>query len=155
MEAERDRISREREAQYWERRAKGLPRFDEQESAEAVKRAERIEQDYMQRHAYLAAVAGHISRISPAAVYLYASTAIAGTGIEDNHKFLNTALEYISDMRFGMPPSYAGRQREVEFFPVRLMDSLVYARTDLILLAFFNILFFMCAYLFFLRADVK
>jgi ABC-type transport system involved in multi-copper enzyme maturation permease subunit len=155
MEDVRDRISREREAQYWERRAEGLPRFDEEESAEAVKRAERIEQDYMQKHEHLAAVAGHISRISPAAVYLYASTSIAGTGIEDNHKSLNTALAYICDMRFGMPPTQAGRQREVEFFPVRLADSLVCARTDLILLVVVNILFFMCAYLFFLRIDIK
>jgi ABC-type transport system involved in multi-copper enzyme maturation permease subunit len=155
MEAERDRISREREAQYWDRRAKGLPRFDEEESAEAVKRSERIEQEYMQKHEYLAAVAGHISRISPAAIYLYASTSIAGTGIENNHKLLDTALEYICDMRFGMPPTQQGRQREVQFFPVRLADSLVYARMDLVLLAAINILFFMCAYLIFLRVDVK
>jgi len=155
MEAERDRISRERENQYWAHKEKGEPGFDAQESEEAVAGAEKMEQNYMRRHEYLATVAGHISRISPAAVYLYASTSIVGTGVEDNHKFLNKALTYICDMRFGVPPTRAGRQREVEFFPVRLSDSLIYARTDLILLVLANILFFMCAYLFFLRSDVK
>jgi len=155
METERDRISREREDNYWDRRARGLSGFDEQESAVAVSGAEQLEQDYMRKHAYLAAVAGHISRISPAAVYLYASTNIVGTGIEDNHKFLDTALRYISDMRFGMPPTGAGRQKEVKFFSVRLTDSLVNSKIDLILLIFTNILLFMCAYLFFLRSDVK
>ncbi len=75
--------------------------------------------------------------------------------MEDNSKFLDTALEYISDMRFGMPPTGAGRQKVVEFFPIRLTDNLVNAKIDLILLVFTNILFFMCAYLFFLRSDVK
>ena len=75
--------------------------------------------------------------------------------VEDNHKFLDTALGYISDMRFGMPPTGAGRQRVIEFSPIRLTDNLVNAKIDLILILFTNILFFMCAYLFFLRSDVK
>lgn len=155
MEKERDTISQEREANYWSRRARGLSGFDETESAIAVSGAEQLEQEYMRRHGYLSSIAGQISRISPAAVYLYASTSVAGTGIEDNHKFLDTVLKYISDMRFGMPPTAAGRQKEIEFFPVRLTDSLVNAKFDLILLAVTNIVFFMCAYLFFLRSDVK
>lgn len=90
----------------------------------------------------------HLSRMSPLGSFIAAVTAMAGTGVEDTHRY----KEYVI---------YWDRQRRKHeasrFAPTEMgfRDSLASIVVDLGLLILLNVAFFMGAYLSFLRYDIR
>ncbi len=110
-------------------------------------------------------LAANISRISPAAVFTYAVTAFAGTGFERQKKFLDAARTYqigfsryyydvFNSRRFG--GRYDINQLPTfEFKEAHLSESWNVVWLDLLILFSLCSIFFMLAYVGFIRSDVR
>ena len=107
----------------------------------------------------------NLSRLSPLASFTYAASDLAGTGIRDRNRFGDQLLEYRREIvRFGAgvrieaARSDAWDERSAAGYPRFVLDeSAVEDRVgfvDILLLCVWSILFFMGAYLSFLRYDV-
>ena len=112
-------------------------------------------------------LAKSLSRISPLASFTYAVSDVAGTGIENRNRFMDLLVDYRKEItRFGLDQwiIYDGEERwrdyTIEGYPKfafkesRLQDRTELIFADILLLLVWNIVFFMGAYLSFLRYDV-
>ena len=110
-----------------------------------------------------------LSRLSPAASFTYAVTELAGTGVsrfaafrQAHERFGHDFGEFAEDIgnRRGddgrMPAGWfqAGAVPAFQMVRTRLADAWSRISVDLLLLGVYNLLFFMGAYVFFLRYDV-
>jgi ABC-type transport system involved in multi-copper enzyme maturation permease subunit len=93
-------------------------------------------------------MAANLSRFSPFASYVYASTTLAQTGITDAQNFRRRVSDWDRERRRGRPD-------QLLLPPLRLEQSVLGMTNDLILLFSWNVLLFMGAYLAFLRYDVR
>jgi len=93
-------------------------------------------------------MAVNLSRFSPFASYVYASTILAQTGITDAQNFRRQVSDWDRERRRGRP-------NQLLLPPLRLEQSFLEMTNDLILLFSWNVLLFMGAYLAFLRYDVR
>jgi ABC-type transport system involved in multi-copper enzyme maturation permease subunit len=89
-----------------------------------------------------------LSRFSPFASYVYASSTLAQTGISDAQNFRQQVAHWDRERR-------RGRITELALPPIRLEQSFPEIATDLILLLLWNVLLFMGANVAFLRYDVR
>jgi len=116
-------------------------------------------------------VAQGLSRISPVASYIYAATDLAGTGVRAEQRLRDVLKRYQQDFK-----AYVARKTEeqkkkgrsmwergefdlsdmpvFQYTPGPISERLSGALTDIALLAIFTILFFLAAFLSFLRRDV-
>jgi hypothetical protein len=103
-----------------------------------------------------------LSRLSPGAVYAYATDTLARTDISAYHRFMrfikDHSLRYEEfTAKATKDPSLSEKIKEYTVFnatPEELSDSVNVALPDICLLFLLNILFFMGAYLSFLRYEV-
>lgn len=108
-----------------------------------------------------------LSRVSPMTSFVYAAADLAGTGIRDRNRFFDALVSYRKEItRFALdkwvPYDAEGRGNEytIEGYPrfafteSALQDRLGSIWEEVLVLAVWNLMFFMAAYLSFLRYDV-
>ena len=106
----------------------------------------------------------YLSRISPLSSFAYAASDLAGTGIQDRNRFLDLLPAYRREITtFGyqiyIEANLNQTDLNIEGYPqFTFAESPISDRiawVDILFLGMWNILFFMGAYLSFLRYDVK
>lgn len=111
-----------------------------------------------------ATLAQYLSRVSPLGSYVAAATTMARTGVEETHRYKEYVIRWDKQRREleGSPrrPTWdkARRKQEgISFAPTEmtLQDGLATIVLDLALLILFNVVFFMGAYLSFMRYDIR
>jgi ABC-type transport system involved in multi-copper enzyme maturation permease subunit len=111
-----------------------------------------------------AALAQYLARVSPLGSYVAAATTMAQTGVEDTHRYKEYVIRWDKQRRelegTQRRPTWDKARREKEgisFAPTNMtfQDSLATIFLDLALLILFNVVFFMGAYLSFLRYDIR
>jgi hypothetical protein len=133
-----------------------------------ARRSEALNDSHMNRFLSQASVARIVSRISPSACFTYASTTLAGTGVDAYEKFVRYVYEDFRDQFEANLSEVESRwwqshEEELDLTPLPefalagpttelvLKDSLL----DIGLLFIYNTLFFLGAFVRFLRYDVN
>jgi ABC-type transport system involved in multi-copper enzyme maturation permease subunit len=127
---------------------------------------QKINDQYHKRLDQQIRLAQNLSRLSPLASFAYATTDLAATGVRDRNHFMNQLPSYRKEVStFGQQAWIDAASREdwnsrtIEGYP-----RFVYAESpisdrinwiDILVLGMWNIVFFMGAYLSFLRYDVQ
>ena len=130
-----------------------------------------IERDYQTKMRGQQRLAVNLSRISPASALMFASMSLARTGINEHERFLNSVKTYKpiftkwinQKMMRSLNLEEGGQQPKPElddmpqheFMPERFSDSFSRIMPDLVLMVFLIILFFIGAYVSFIRYDVR
>ncbi|HOO56688.1 MAG TPA: ABC transporter permease subunit [bacterium] len=130
-----------------------------------------LEDAWLRRLMRQVSLAKNISRVSPSADYIYATTAIAGTGIDDYFNLRDRILRYRirlgetrgdfvkDDTSQPIPMLYVKVDLdEVPVFQdkrIELVDSINHAVIDFGILACYLVILFMIAFVKFLNYDVK
>lgn len=129
-----------------------------------------IERDYQTKMRGQQRLAVNLSRISPASALMFASMSLARTGINEHERFLNSVKTYkpiftkwISQKMMRSLNLEGGQQPKPElddmpqheFIPERFSDSFSRIMPDFVLMIFLIILFFIGAYVSFIRYDVR
>jgi ABC-type transport system involved in multi-copper enzyme maturation permease subunit len=108
--------------------------------------------DYRNRFDRLVSVSQNITRISPAAAFTYLSTDLMGTGISEERRLKKAVLLYkdlVWNKRQDDLPAFAFHRSSIK-------EVLAFAGlANLMILILFNMLFFVSAYVAFLRYDVR
>ena len=154
----------EKEIQEWAEEFRGelTEKIDENNAA--------IERDYQSKMSQQQKLAENLSRISPASALMFSSMSLARTGVNEHDRFLNSVKAYkpiftkwvntkLKEDQF----LQEGKQTKLdlsdmpqhEFIPEGLGDSFKRVVPDIILMIFLIILFFVGAYVSFLRYDVR
>jgi len=107
-----------------------------------------MDDDYIATVDAQAKMGQNLSRFSPLASYVYASSTLAQTGIPDAHNFRQQVAEWDRERR-------RGRITRLALPPLRLEQGFLEITTDLILLLSWNVLLFTGAHVAFLRYDVR
>ena len=137
----------------------------QREGERRKKRLDKFYQDKLKRQIEYSKT---YSRISPSASYTYITTDLASTGLDLFASFKTGYHRFQKDFRdFGENlddlrdedklPEHWFQEDQIPVLilrPMNLEDTLDSILTDVLLLAVFNVLFFMLSYLFFLRYDV-
>ncbi len=100
-----------------------------------------------------------ISRLSPSAIYLYATSTLASTDLSAYENFMRRLRLHREKYEEAILISESGgkvnpEEYEFLFVPESIQDSLRSALPDICLLILINILLFMMANLFFMRYEV-
>ncbi|MFB0554321.1 MAG: ABC transporter permease [Phycisphaerae bacterium] len=115
--------------------------------------------DYRNRFDRLVRLSQNITRFSPAATYTYLTTNLMGTGILDEHRLKRAVLQYkdlIRDNSSDSDGNLVGNFTPFSFQRSSIKEILsVGGLSNLAILIFFDILFFVSAYAAFLRYDVR
>jgi ABC-type transport system involved in multi-copper enzyme maturation permease subunit len=152
------------EMRKWSEEFRGglLVRIEEQNAA--------VERDYQMKMRQQQNLAVNLSRISPASALTFASMSLARTGVSEHERFLNSVKTYkpiftkwINQKIGSSQPSEEGEQPKLdlsdmpqhEFTPEGFSESMARMLPDLFLMVFLIILFFVGAYVSFLRYDVR
>ena len=129
-----------------------------------------IERNYQTKMRGQQRLAVNLSRISPASALMFASMSLARTGINEHERFLNSVKTYkpiftkwINQKMMRSLNLEGGQQPKPElddmpqheFMPERFSDSFSRIMPDLVLMIFLIILFFIGAYVSFIRYDVR
>ena len=142
---------------------------------DADKRKNKLEEFYQDRMRTQVVLSQNLARVSPSASFLFAATRLASTG-PSLYRFFQQAQEKFSaaaqEFQRGMfdnnlvewsrqgpqvkDPNWfnADNLPRFKIFEERLGDSFNEVLFDILLLAIYNVLFFMLSYTFFLRYDV-
>ena len=145
-------------------------------SAKIADAQQAIYNEYRQRQLHQVKLAQNISRISPTAIYQVGCEALVGTGIKHYERFFRKAIEYRRSLlqftyeEYPFNPNLfledVERQklREVQMSvdkipkfddpPSDFSTAFAGASLDILLLFLFNLIFFMGAFLSFMRYDV-
>ena len=115
--------------------------------------------DYRNRFNRLVAVSENTTRFSPAAAFTYLATDLMGTGMLEERRLKKAVLAY-KDRVVEIPPRRTGRfEGDMPVFTFQrssIRESLSFdVSGSLLLLILFNVLFFVSAYVAFLRYDVR
>jgi hypothetical protein len=139
-----------------------LAKIDEKNAA--------IERDYQAKQRGQQRLAINISRVSPASALMFSCMSLAKTGISEHERFLNSVKTYkpifakwiseksMRSMNMGdgeQPKPELDDMPQMDFIPERLSDSFKRILPDIVLMIFLIILFFVGAYVSFLRYDVR
>ena len=149
------------------------PKKREELREEKDRRREMLEKFYRDKLSLQVGVSQNLARLSPSATYLFAATRLAGTGpalaeefAHADQRFKESAQEYLNEIYREVDWDSNGlRVKNQDWFSIEdlprfdmvaegLSDSLDAALTDILLLAIYNVVFFMASYLCFLRYDV-
>jgi len=146
---------------------------------DAERRKNKLEEFYQDRMKSQISLSQNLARLSPSASFLFSATRLAGTGPtlfahfqKAKERFQKQHEEYRRDVfqelyRSGRAEFSQGRVQvkdrdwfqlddlpRFRMFAETLSDSFNAALFDILLLAVFNVLFFMLAFVFFLRYDI-
>jgi ABC-type transport system involved in multi-copper enzyme maturation permease subunit len=150
--------------QEWAEKFRGelIAKIDERNAA--------IERDYQAKMNQQQKLAENLSRISPASALMFSSMSLARTGVNEHDRFLNSVKTYkpiftqwINGKMKEDQVLQEGKQVKMdlsdmpqhEFIPEGLGDSFKRVLPDVILMIFLIMLFFVGAYVSFLRYDVR
>lgn len=129
-----------------------------------------IEQDYQAKMRQQQKLAVNLSRVSPASALMFSTMSLARTGVDEHERFLNSVKMYkpiftkwINEKMMRNLNLSGGEQPKPdlsdmpqhEFTPEGFGESMTRALPDLFLMVFLIILFFVGAYVSFLRYDVR
>ncbi len=129
-----------------------------------------IERDYQAKMRQQQNLAVNLSRISPASALMFASMSLGRTGVSEHERFLNSVKTYkpiftkwINEKLMRSLNLEGGEQPKPdlsdmpqhEFTPEGFSESMTRMLPDLLLMVFLIILFFVGAYVSFLRYDVR
>lgn len=129
-----------------------------------------IERDYQAKMIQQQRLAVNISRVSPASALMFAGMSLARTGVNEHDRFLNSVKTYkpiftkwINKKIGSSQPPEGGQQTKLdlsdmpqhEFASEGFAESIKRMLPDLFLMLFLIILFFVGAYVSFLRYDVR
>jgi ABC-type transport system involved in multi-copper enzyme maturation permease subunit len=129
-----------------------------------------VERDYQTRMRQQQRLAVNLSRVSPASALMFASMSLARTGVSEHERFLNSVKTYkpafskwINKKISSSQGSQPGQQTKLdladmpqhEFKPEGVSESMIRMLPDLILMVFLIVLFFVGAYVSFIRYDVR
>jgi len=129
-----------------------------------------IERDYQARMRQQQKLAVNLSRVSPASALMFSSMSIARTGVDEHERFLNSVKTYkpiftkwvnekmMRSINFGdgeQPKPDLSDMPQHDFAPESIGDSITRMLPDLFLTLFLIILFFVGAYVSFIRYDVR
>ena len=171
---ESEKASIDREAQLLLNGIQKRKVYGDEKEVERIRRdvagkMRKLEQFYVERLQVQIELTQNLARLSPSASYLFAATRLAGTGPVLAGFFDQAMARYQHEygrFRSGLYHATIGnnpqdgdwlRSEDMPRFFITLekaTDSLDAALFDILLLLFFNALFFMLAYAFFLRYDV-
>lgn len=101
-----------------------------------------------------------LTRVSPAAAYAYAMMDIAGTNIGDELAYYDQLRRFVRNQpkeaeEFVYYMLYNHQSWDFRYMPAPWRDGLSHALTDLLLLVLVNVVLFLCAYLAFIRCEVR
>lgn len=157
-------------AQWNERVRKWAEDIQQRLTAKIDEKNAAIERDYQVKMRGQQRLALNLSRISPASALMFACMSLAGTGIDEHERFLNSVKAYkpiftkwvnakmMRTLNLGQgeqPKPELSDMPQHEFSPERLSDSFNRMLPDLLLMIFLIILFFVGSYVSFLRYDVR
>lgn len=128
-----------------------------------------IERDYQAKMNQQQKLAVNLSRISPTSAMMFGTMSLARTGVNEHDRFLSSVRTYKPiftkwvNAKMMQGNIFGGEQikpdlsdmPQHEFIPERLEDSFKRVLPDIILMIFLIILFFVGAYVSFLRYDVR
>jgi len=114
---------------------------------------------YLRRTQQLAGYTRMLTRLSPAAAYAYAMMDIAGTNISDELAYHEQLRRYIRNQpqegnEYFRYILFTHQKWDFHYTPAPWQEGVSHALTDLLLLVLFNVIFFLCAYLAFIRYQV-
>jgi ABC-type transport system involved in multi-copper enzyme maturation permease subunit len=152
------------EVRKWSEEFRGrlLAKIEEQNAA--------VERDYQMKMRQQQRIAVNLSRISPASALMFASMSLGRTGVSEHERFLNSVKTYKPifakwiNQKIGSSQSPQGGEQpkldlsdmpQHEFTPEGFNESITRMLPDLFLMVFLIILFFVGAYVSFLRYDVR
>jgi ABC-type transport system involved in multi-copper enzyme maturation permease subunit len=139
-------------------------------TAQIDARNAQLEEEYQNKRRRQEMLAMNISRISPASAVTYGALSMARTGIHEHENFLNTIKQYkpvftkwvnekmIRSIQFGQseqPKPVLDDMPQLSFTPMTLGESFKLALPDLLVLVFMSIVFFVGAFVSFLRYDIR
>jgi hypothetical protein len=154
--------------------------YGDQKEAEAIqqdgeRKKRKLEEFYQDKMSRQISYSKNLARLSPSASYLFAATRLAGTGpnlfdyfqkaldrFHQGHEEFRQSMYSRDIMEWGetgpqvKDPDWFDPENLPRFdmYDENLGDSFDAALFDILLLAVFNVLFFMLSYTFFLRYDV-
>ena len=139
--------------------------FQQELTTKIDERNAALERDYQMKMRGQEKLAINLSRISPASALMFGSMSLARTGISEYERFLNSIRTYKPIFtKWINEKSFSGNQEslpnlddmpQVEFLPEKMSDSFKHMLPDLVLMIFLIILFFVGAYISFLKYDVR
>ena len=129
----------------------------------------RIEGQYANELAAQVSLARNLSRLSPFSSFAYAATELAGAGLTEDRRFRQSLPEYRRSLTVYVTELYSrawaeqrmGERHDLDdrprwvYRPTPVAERLAGVLPDVMLLAAWTVLFFMAAYLSFLRYDIK
>ena len=157
------------------RKVYGDEKESEQIQQDAESRKHKLEEFFQDKMSRQVSLSKNLARLSPSASYLFAATRLAGTGpdlfdhfqkaLERFHRgheefrhrmFDRDTMEWTQSGRKVKDPDWfeVGNLPHFDMFSENLGDSFDAALFDILLLAVFNVLFFMLSYTLFIRYDV-
>jgi ABC-type transport system involved in multi-copper enzyme maturation permease subunit len=157
-------------AQWNEEVKKWLEEFQQGLLAKIDEKNAAIERDYQVKLRGQQRLAINLSRVSPASALMFSCMSLARTGISEHERFLNSIKMYkpifakwiseksMRSLNFGegeLPKPELDDMPQMDFVSERLSDSFKRILPDLVLMIFLIILFFVGAYVSFLRYDVR
>ena len=157
-------------AQWNEKIKQWLEEFQQRLTTKIDERNGAIERDYQAKLRGQQRLAINLSRVSPASALMFSCMSLARTGISEHERFLNSIKTYkpiftkwinakmMRTLNLGggeQPKPELDDMPQMDFIPERLGDSFKRVLPDLILMIFLIILFFVGAYVSFLRYDVR
>ena len=123
-----------------------------------------LEGDYRNKLNRLINLSQNLCRLSPAASYVYIATALAQTSIADEYRYKQSVLRYRTEV-FNHGGEYLGTKivrakdsvdkPRLGYHRLTLSESIQTISLDVAAITAFTVLFFMTAYLMFLRYDVQ
>jgi len=144
--------------------------FQQRVTSKIDERNAAIERDYQAKMRGQQKLAVNLSRISPASALMFGTMNLARTGIIEHERFLNSVKNYkpiftkwinakmMRSLNLGggeQPKPELDDMPQHEFIPERLGDSIKRMLPDLMLMILLIIVFFMGAYISFIRYDVR
>jgi ABC-type transport system involved in multi-copper enzyme maturation permease subunit len=176
IEAEKQAIDRESQllmAGIGKRKVYGDQQESERIQKDGEKKKRKLEEFYQDKMSRQIAYSKNLARLSPSASYLFAATRLAGTGpnlfdyfqkalerFHQGHEEFRQSMWSMREWSESGPqikdPDWFDPENLPRFdmFAESLTDSFDAALFDILLLAVFNVLFFMLSYTIFLRYDV-
>jgi len=159
------------EREQWnEKLKKWLEEFQQRLTTKIDEKNAAIERDYQTKMRGQQRLAINLSRISPASALMFSCMSLAKTGISEHERFLNSIKTYkpifskwisakmMRTVNLGggeQPKPELDDMPQMDFVPERIGDSFKRVLPDLVLMIFLIILFFVGAYVSFLRYDVR
>ncbi len=178
MEREKNKEMQEKSVKYWTQVAKEQWSKEagtffsnlRREGRKAVREEQQKLNDYFRRDLdKQIRLAKNLSRASPLAPFIYSATDISGTGIKERDRFLKVVSRYrekLVNYSYEKQAQLRETDRNTEVFDVTdypqfryeyslLSDRLRETGMNLLLLMLWNLVFFVAAYLSFIRADLN